>query len=278
MRWLTWDQAALLCATAVVLAIVAQRFARTRGRSSGSAPALREFALVAGLYSVWRIARQLPFTHEDGAIERARAIYQLQSWLQMPDELALQRFVIDHEWLARSINAYYAILHVPALIVFLCWMWWRHRAQYPHWRNGLVYVTLGCLLIRFIRVAPPRFLPELDFVNLADRLGFQVYGDPGTGISDQYAAMPSIHVAWAAVIACGAVAASRSNWRWVVALHLPITMYVVAATGHHWWLDSVVALLLLWAGLKFDDWYRSTRQRPKATTVVDTTRDVERRT
>lgn len=53
----------------------------------------------------------------------------------------------------------------------------------------------------------------------------------GTGVSDQFAAMPSIHVAWAAVVVFGVISASTSHWRWVIAAHLPITILVVAAAG-----------------------------------------------
>ncbi|MFI2708210.1 phosphatase PAP2 family protein, partial [Nocardioides sp. CER28] len=215
--------------------------------------------LISGLYAIWRLARQLPFTHEAGAVERGREIHRIQQWLHLPGEIHLQHVVVQHDWLARLVNAYYATLHVPALVAFLVWLWVRHRESYPHWRNGLVYVTLGCLVIRFIRVAPPRFIPELGFVDLSQRLGFQVYGNPGTGVSDQYAAMPSIHVAWAAVVALGVLCVARSPWRWLVLLHLPATMFVVAATGHHWWLDGVVALLLLWVGLWGDARWRRSR-------------------
>lgn len=258
MPWPSWDQAVLACVAALLLSALALRLPDGRLRAA-STPALGEFALISGLYAIWRLARQLPFTHEEGAIDRGRAIDRLQQHLHLPSEISLQHVAIQHEWLARLVNAYYATLHVPALVAFLVWMWVRHRDAYPHWRNGLVYVTLGCLLIRFIRVAPPRFIPELGFVDLSQRLGFQIYGDPGTGVSDQYAAMPSIHVAWAAVVALGVLCATRSPWRWVVVLHLPITMFVVAATGHHWWLDGVVALALLGLGLAGDARWRRTR-------------------
>ncbi len=79
-----------------------------------------------------------------------------------------------------------------------------------------------------------------------------VYGEAGTGVSSQFAAMPSLHVAWAAVVAFGALAASTSKWRWIGMAHLVITMLVVAATGHHWWLDGIVALALLWIALQLD--------------------------
>lgn len=248
----------LACIAALLLSVLALRLPDGRLRTA-SAPALREFALVSGLYAVWRLARQLPFTHEAGAIDRGRDIHRLQQHLHLPSEIRLQHFVVHHDALARLANAYYATLHVPALVAFLVWLWVRHRSAYPHWRNGLVYVTLGCLVLRFVRVAPPRFIPELGFVDLSQRLGFQVYGDPGTGISDQYAAMPSIHVAWAAVVGLGVLCVARSPWRWVVALHLPVTILVVAATGHHWWLDGVVALLLLAVGLWGDTRWRRSR-------------------
>lgn len=274
MPWPTWDEAVLACVLAVLLATAALRLPDGRLRKA-AAPALREFALVSGLYAVWRLARQLPFTHEAGAVERGREIHRLQQRLHLPSEIGVQHFVVHHDWLARLVNAYYATLHVPALLAFLAWLWVRHRAAYPHWRNGLAYVTLGCLVIRFVRVAPPRFVPELGFVDLSQRLGFRVYGDPGTGISDQYAAMPSIHVAWAAVVALGVLAASRSRWRWLVALHLPVTVFVVAATGHHWWLDGVVALLLA-LGLWADRRWRRARALPAAAGTPATARSPDR--
>ncbi|SFB90487.1 PAP2 superfamily protein [Nocardioides terrae] len=258
--WPTWDEAAAACLIALVLARLTMVLPAGRLRAA-VAPALREFSLVSGLYTLWRLARQLPFTHETGAIDRGRAIHRLQQHLHLPSEIGVQHLVIHHGWLARLVNAYYATVHVPALIVFLVWLWARHRAAYPHWRNGLVYVTLGCLVIRFLRVAPPRFIPELGFVDLSRSLGFDVYGDPGTGVSDQYAAMPSIHVAWAAVVALGVFCVARSRWRWLVLLHLPATVFVVAATGHHWWLDGIVALLLLALGLYGDSRWRRARAR-----------------
>jgi len=215
--------------------------------------ASKEFALISGLYSIWRIARELPFTHEAGALDRARQIDWLQQFLHMPTEISLQYFVIEHDWLARATNVYYATMHVPGLLAFLVWLFVRHRDRFPHWRNGLALVTLGCLVIRFVRVAPPRFIDELDFVNLSDRYGLGVYGPVGHGISDQFAAMPSIHVGWAAVVACGIFASTHSRWRWLFVLHLPLTMLVVA-------------IALLAGGLRLDSLVR--RRRPATAPVL----------
>jgi hypothetical protein len=119
-------------------------------------------------------------------------------------------------------------------------------------------------VIRYLRVAPPRFLPELGYVDLATSYGLSVYGPVGTGVSDQFAAMPSIHVGWAALVSFGIVAASTSKWRWVFMAHIVLTVYAVTATGNHWWFDSIAAIALLFAALRIDDkWlctFRESRQ------------------
>jgi hypothetical protein len=255
MSWATWDQAAAAATMSLAVWLVLRSLRPGRLRSA-LMPAFSEFALISALYSVWRLARQLPLTHAEGALERARSIGHLEQLLHLPTEISVQHFVVHVNWLAGFTNDYYATVHVPALLVFLIWMFVRHRDDYPHWRNGLAGLTAFCLIIRFIRVAPPRFVQELGFVDLSDKHGFDIYGDVGTGISDQFAAMPSIHVGWAAVVALGVFSVSTSRWRWVVLLHLPITIFVVAATGHHWWLDGVVAIALLYGSLVVDTYVR----------------------
>lgn len=269
LPWPSALQAGIACAVSVLLWLVLRRVRPTR-ITTELLPAFFEFGLISGLYAIWRVARELPFTHEAGAIDRARQIDDIQQFLHLPTEIALQHFVIDQDWLARATNAYYATIHVPGLLIFLVWLFVRHRDQFPHWRNGLALVTLGCLVIRFVRVAPPRFVDELGFVNLSDRYGLGVYGPVGHGISDQFAAMPSIHVGWAAVVALGVFTSTKSRWRWVIVMHLPITMLVVAATGHHWWLDGIVAIGLLWGGLRLDTVIRRRHETARTKSLVFT--------
>lgn len=215
-------------------------------------PAATEFAVVASLYSVWRMAKSLPLTQADGAIERARDIVAVQEWLRLPSELTLQRFVLDHDWLGWTATAYYGAAHVPGIIVFLVWMFAYRRDVYPRWRNALAILTAFCLFIRFVKVAPPRFLTDLGYIDLSDVYGMSVYGPAGTGVSAQFAAMPSLHVGWAAVTAFGMLGATTRWWRWIGVAHLVVTLLVVAATGHHWWLDGIVAIGLLGVALVLD--------------------------
>ena len=263
MKWVTWDQAIVVAVTTGALVIVLRRLPLTRVRSS-IISACTEVALLSVLYAIWRLARVLPLDQPEGAIERAHDINQLQQDLFFPSELSLQHFVLDHQWLAQAMNFYYAILHIPALVVFLMWLFIRHRDMYPHWRNCLAILTGACLVIRFIRVAPPRFLPDLGYVDLATRFGLSVYGPVGTGVSDQFAAMPSIHVGWAAVVSLGIVSASTSRWRWIFLGHLVLTMIAVSATGNHWWLDGIVAIVLLVMALCIEHRIRDKIRKPLA--------------
>ena len=255
LPWPTWQQAWIVTAVCVVVLVGLRRLRPSR-HAQIAMPAVRELAVLTALYGLWRTARKLPLVQSDGAVERARTIVDVQDAVWIPSELTVNELALRHDWLGWLSSAYYAGLHVPALFAFLIWLFWRHRDQYGRWRNVLALTTAGCLVIRFWRVAPPRFLPELGFVDVTVVHGMDVYGPVGTGISGQFVAMPSIHVAWAGVIAFGVLASSPSPWRWLVALHLPITMFVVSATGHHWWLDGIVALALIGLAVLVDDGVR----------------------
>jgi len=268
VKWPTWQQALIAALVSGAIALVLAR--RRREAEAASAPGAEagadesssvarlpealatEFSLIAALYSIWRVARKLPLAQDEGAIERARSIVDLQEALYFPSELAVQNFILRNDWLGWPTTIYYATLHVPALVAFLFWLFIRHRDQYPHWRNGLVFLTGTCLVIRFWRVAPPRFLVDLGYQDLSEIFGPSIYGPVGTGVSDQFAAMPSIHVGWAAVVSFGVFAATTSRWRWVVLLHVIITVIIVSGTGNHWWLDGIVAIALLAIGLGLD--------------------------
>lgn len=256
MKWPTWEQAAIAAVLSGVVALVLRRRRSLDHRGQFTEQLTVEFALISALYAVWRVARKLPLAQDDGAIERARSIVDFQEAIFLPTELSLQQFILRNDWLGWPTTLYYAVLHVPALVAFLVWLFAFHRPHFAHWRNGLVFLTGMCLVIRFWRVAPPRFLADLGYEDLSERFGPSIYGPVGTGVSDQFAAMPSIHVGWAAVVSLGIFALSTSRWRWLFLLHMIITIIVVSASGNHWWLDGIVAIGLLVAGLWLDTFVR----------------------
>jgi len=124
--------------------------------------------------------------------------------------------------------------------------------HYPTLRTTLAVTTGACLLVQLLPVAPPRMYPGLGFVDAGAVFGPSVYGRVGTGISDQLSAMPSVHVAWAALVALAVIVAGTSRWRYWILAHPVLTVVAVTATANHWWLDGVAAVVILFAAWGLD--------------------------
>jgi hypothetical protein len=265
--WIDWDVAARI-SLGLALAVVLTRGVRGRWPVGIRATA-RELSLVLALYAVWQWAHELTVTKVAGARENALWLYDLQHRLHIPDELTLQDAVLPHKWLVQALNGYYALVHVPALIALLVWLFFRHRDRYPWVRNTLALLTAGCLLLHLIPMAPPRMFPELGFVDTGLLYDQSVYGRGGSGISSQLAAMASVHVGWALLVGLAVVVVSTSRWRWLVLLHPVLTVVSVTATANHWYGDGivagfilVVALAIVWAAEKLVARVRAARAAP----------------
>jgi hypothetical protein len=188
----------------------------------------------------------------DEGFANGRAVWDAERLLHLPSEAALQRALIDVGPVMEFLHAFYAIVHVPALIACLVWLFTFHRERYPSLRTTLAITTGACLLIQLSPTAPPRMYPDLGFVDSASRYGQSVYGKLGTGIADQLSAMPSVHVAWAAFVALAVIVASSSRWRWWILAHPVVTIVAVTVSANHWWLDGVVAIALMFLALGID--------------------------
>ena len=247
--WLPWPYALVAAVMLGSLAVMV----RPRGRLWTTArPFATEVALILVLYSLWRIAGQLSVLHTDGAETRGRQIWDLERFLHLPSELSIQHAVLPHAWLVQAANVYYAVVHVPALIAMLVWLFIRHRDHYPVVRDTLALLTGACLLVQLVPVMPPRLMSSLGFVDTGHLYGQSVYTALGRGASDQLSAMPSLHVGWALLVGVVVVVASTSRWRWLVLAHPALTVAVVVVTANHWWMDGVVAALILVASYAAD--------------------------
>lgn len=241
--WLSWTWAAFL---AVCLGLAGWAAKRFGGRAwLGAAAFAIEASLVAGLYAVWQLIGTYATTDITGAGDHGLWVWHLERRLHLPSELALQRLTLKAGWLVQLSNGFYAVVHVPALGVFLVWLYFRHHDRYPHYRNVLAVLTFVCFLIQLVPVAPPRLLRGVGFVDTGLLYHQSVYGAVGAGVSDQVSAMPSLHLAWACLIALAVVQVSTSPWRWLIVLHPVVTMLVVVVTANHYWLDGIAAAVLL---------------------------------
>jgi len=239
--WISWDAAALISALLAV-GVVGTRSLPIRWVQAVRT-FCRELSLVLLLYSIWQLAHTWTRTEVAGATEHAQWVIDVQNWMHLPSEASLQRLFLPHPLWVQAMNGYYAVVHVPALGAFLIWLFYRHRDRYPPVRNTLALLTGACLMIQMIPVAPPRMLPG--YVDTGLLYEQSVYGRGGSGIANQLSAMPSVHVAWAMVVGAGVIWIGRSRWRWLIILHPVLTVLSITVTANHWWLDGIVAALLL---------------------------------
>jgi PAP2 superfamily len=253
---LSWQQAALLSfglgTAAALLALAghapsrARRAPRASQWAARTGPFAREAGVVLALYALWQLAGNLSSGGYRGAIAHAWWVWHAERTLRLPSELTVQRLLLPHALLSQAANLYYATMHFGMLIAMLVWLFARHRAGYPAVRNAIAASTAICLLISLIPVAPPRMLTSLGFVDLAARYGQSVYVALGsTAGADQLSAMPSVHVAWAVLVAWAVITRGKSRWRWLILLHPAVTMLVVVATGNHFWADGIVAISVI---------------------------------
>jgi hypothetical protein len=207
----------------------------------------REAALVLGLFAAYRLGRLLTAGDTQSALANAQLVLGWQEALRLPGERALQDWALHAPALVRAANVYYAGVHFPATVLFLIVLYWRRPGHYQPLRSLLAVVTACALALHLaLPLAPPRMLSDRGFVDTAALLGPSVYGPPGAGsLSNQFAAMPSLHVGWAMVVALGVVLAFRTPWRWCALLHPAVTAAVVIVTANHYWLDCIVACVLV---------------------------------
>jgi hypothetical protein len=245
MHWLPANYALGLCAGAAVVGVPIRYVPSPTKATIAIGAVFRELAMVLGLYALWMIAGHLAVTQDTGAIQHGQWVWDVERAMHLPNEHTLQQWALHSHLFVRVLNVYYAFEHVPSLILFLVWLFFRHRDRYPRYRNVLALTTLTCLLIQLIPVAPPRLMPNLHIIDTGALLGPNVYQAVGHGGPDQFSAMPSVHIAWAALITYTVIKVSPSPWRWLMALHLALVFAAVTFTGYHYWLDGIVAIIII---------------------------------
>ena len=131
----------------------------------------------------------------------------------------------------------------------LVWLYRRHPGRYAAARLVL-FATTGVALLGYylFPLAPPRLMPGGDFVDTV--LVHETWGSMASGdlkhMSNQYAAMPSMHIGWS--LWCGLTiwALARVPWVRVLGLLYPAaTLVVIVATANHFWLDAVGGMVCL---------------------------------
>jgi hypothetical protein len=214
-----------------------------------------EVMLVAVIYGAYTLIRDtLP---GDSARHNALELLRLEQRLGMDVEAAFNDFLsaAGRHGLALVTDYFYAAAHFVVTVGVLVALYVARPALYRPARSVLALTTVLALVGFWLYpLAPPRLVPDLGFTDtvVRDRVWGSWSSDTMTSMSNQYAAMPSVHVAWSVWAAGAAAAAFRHRAVTILAvLYPPAVVAAVVATANHWLLDAVagVAALLAGAGL-----------------------------
>ncbi|MFF7639838.1 phosphatase PAP2 family protein [Streptomyces canus] len=208
-----------------------------------------ELAFTALLYWAYTLTRNAVPAHRFAAVRRAHEIWDAERELHVNIELAVNHTTDKVGWLIVGMNYYYATLHFIVTIAVLVWLYARHPARYRAVRTGLYTATLLALAgFAFFATAPPRFLAGQGFIDTVvvhHTWGSWASGDVAS-LSNQYAAMPSVHIIWSTWSGLTLAFLARRTWVRVLGVCYPVvTFTVILATANHFVADAAAGAATL---------------------------------
>lgn len=222
----------------------------------------------------------------DPAFHHAKAVIQVQRNIGLYFEDRLQQWYLDLplDGLIRLWNVYYGVLHFVVAAFALVLLFRKAPERYRLWRNTLAATTLLALVgFATFSLMPPRLLDdpgiyggcqvyadttpealeargvaageapcdEFGYVDtIAEFGGWASFGsDEMAAVSNQYAAMPSMHIGWSTWCALVLVPLARHRWlRWLAISYPVLTLFDIMVTGNHYWIDGLAGLACLALG------------------------------
>ena len=237
-------------------------------------PIWREVVYIVGVYLAYSTVRNHFGSaggepgHANGiAYGHALDVIDFERGLKLFFEQRAQSWYLDlpaHGFI-QAWNVFYGTAHFVITAGALVWLFLRDPERYPRWRNTLACTTLLALIgFAAFSLMPPRLLdkdeahygppPSEQHFGFVDTLAkyptFWSFDSGGLKkISNQYAAMPSLHMGWSTWSALVLFPLVRRRWaRVLVALYPAATLFCIVVTANHFWLDAAVGLLVLGAG------------------------------
>ncbi|MFD9500642.1 bifunctional glycosyltransferase 87/phosphatase PAP2 family protein [Streptomyces sp. NPDC060035] len=232
---------------------------------------LLELLLIRVVYSAYAKVRLAATAGRSTAEEHGRQIHSIEQWLHIDIEHWANHAVVEVTWLRDFFDYYYSTFHFIVPLTILGVLYVRRPSDYRWARSSIGFATVLALVGFWLYpLAPPRLMPGLGFIDTVH--GVQDFAKPDygtlTSMTNQYAAMPSLHFGWS--LWCGVVIVLLAPKAWMKALgllHPLFTISAIVATGNHWVLDAAggAAVVAMGFGLTYVlSGPRTLRRKPAA--------------
>ncbi|WP_432588200.1 phosphatase PAP2 family protein [Streptomyces sp. HD1123-B1] len=230
------------------------------GASQGGRPRWwTELPLIAVVYAAYSAGRLLARGDVSTAVDHGLGLLRFEQRFHLDFESPLNDIFTAHAWIGIPADFVYASLHYVATPAVLVWMWKRRKASdYRFLRTWLLVSTLiGLIGFTLLPTCPPRLLDGgYGFVDtMAQYSSYGWWGGEASaprglgGLTNQFAAMPSLHVGWALWCGVALWRHGRATWTKVLAVLYPLTItIVVMGTANHYFLDAAAGAAVMGVG------------------------------
>jgi membrane-associated phospholipid phosphatase len=213
---------------------------------NGWLDAIRQLALFAGAYYLYRIVRGIVDGQAGLAFENARNLVDAERALGLFFEPGLQAWAEGQEWLLTFANWMYVNSHFVITTTFLIWLYIARNHAFYFVRN-MFLVAMSLALVGYMAypTAPPRFLPEWGFSDSVAEFVGEKADQSANVLYNPFAAVPSMHVAFALMIAIPAIFLVKNRVLKILWGVYPLLVtFVVMVTANHFWLDAALGALV----------------------------------
>lgn len=225
----------------------------------------KEAVLISAVYVAYSFVRnEFGSTAVEPAVAARNAdrIIDIEEAMGLYVEADIQAAFIDWTVFIQFWNLFYGAFHFLVTFVALIWMYHRDPGRYRFWRRtGLTATATAVVGYATFPLMPPRLLgdcgpygacrPDSPYVDTVSDVG-GIWSFESSGmeaISNQYAAMPSLHIGWALWCALLLVPRLRTRWaRGLAAVYPLLTLFAIVVTANHYWIDGVGGVVVVGFG------------------------------
>jgi membrane-associated phospholipid phosphatase len=207
----------------------------------------RQLGILIGVDAAYELARGIADSTRSDAIAHGSQVIDFERTTHTFFEPSLQAFFLPAHWLIDFANQVYLNAQFSIALGFLIWLYLFRNESYYFVRNMFV-VAMGLALVGYVLypTAPPRMFPQHGFVDTI--VDFSKVNHDSTLAKvfiNPYAAVPSMHCAFALMIGATGVMVCRHWWSKAFWAFWPLLVaWVVIVTANHYWVDAALGWMV----------------------------------
>jgi hypothetical protein len=234
----------------------------------------RQIIIVISAIVVYFGVRHLTEGSASQAVANADRVVDFERALGLHHEHWLQTTFAGTSAVSTFFNWIYIWGHWPVIAATLIWLARSNPEIYLRTRNAMIMSgAIGMVIFATFPVAPPRLagMGMVDTVTVSSH-AYRVFQPPM--FTNQYAAVPSLHVGWDLLMGIAIAIAARRLWVRVLGVVMPVAMTLaVILTANHYIVDAMAGAALTtscWFAVRW--WMRRRSPVRSATPLTETPR------